>query len=192
MSTQSNRSDAPSAWNTLFGSDTRSSMFDSHRASFRRKALRLGLLGGATVAITMHLLTILFIALPRGIVGGVTAFFWSLVTAAPSIALDVVGAGMLGFVLAFAQLAVAALLYNGMRRAKPEFTRMVMTIDAAITGALIFAGVAYVAQIQDPFAAAGQGVAAFVVSLVPLLGGAVLGTLIARRTHAYFVERLGK
>lgn len=191
MSTQSNRSDAPSAWNTLFGSDTRSSMFDSHRASFRRKALRLGFLGGATVAIVMHLLTILFIALPRGIVGGVTAFFWSLVTAAPSIALDVLGAGVLGFVLAFALLAAGALIYGGLRRARPETTGLIITVDAVITGALVFGLVAYIAQVQNPLTALEQGGAAFIVSLVPLLGGAVLGAVIAKRTHAYFVERLG-
>lgn len=166
-------------------------MFDSHRASFRRKALRLGFLGGATVAIVMHLLTILFIALPRGIVGGVTAFFWSLVTAAPSIALDVLGAGVLGFVLAFALLAAGALIYGGLRRARPETTGLIITVDAVITGALVFGLVAYIAQVQNPLTALEQGGAAFIVSLVPLLGGAVLGAVIAKRTHAYFVERLG-
>jgi hypothetical protein len=191
MRSQINRASTQSAWNLLFGADAQSSLSDSHRASFRRKSLRLGIVGGATVVLVMHLLAILFIALPRGIVGGITAFFWSLVMTAPSIALDMIGAGMLGFVLALALLAVGAFIHGATRRMAPGVSRAIMLADAGITGALVFGVVAYVAQIQNPLTAITQGGAAFMVSLAPVCGGAVLGVLIAHRAHAYFVERLG-
>jgi hypothetical protein len=191
MSSQINRATKQSAWNLLFGPDAQSYPSDSHRASFRRKSLRLGIAGGATIVLVMHVLAILFIALPRGIVGGITAFFWSLVMTAPSIALDVIGAGMLGFVLALASLAVGALIHGATRRMAPGLSRAIMLADAGATGALVFGVVAYMAQIQNPLTAVSQGAAAFVVSLVPLFGGAVLGVLLAQRAHAYFVERLG-
>jgi hypothetical protein len=82
------------------------------RAWHRRAVTRSGIAGGAAAAAAMHVAMFVVNALPRGVVGGVTAFFWQIVTIVPLTLMHVVAGMALGYVVS-ALLSSLALALRG-------------------------------------------------------------------------------
>jgi hypothetical protein len=179
------------SWNAVFGASARANpLGDMYRASFRRKIPRTGFWLGALTAFVTHSIPMLVLSVPRGVIGGMTAYLWILVTLAPVIAVHVLVAALFGLALSLALLVTGTLLM-------PVLIRMLQTTGAraalmTLLGLLGFAAVTmFYAQLvgQNPLIATNGGVFGWLSAIAPALGGAALGVTVARRTAAYLVNR---
>lgn len=177
----------------VFDDTSTDALGDPHRRSFRRKAIRQG---GKAMVITvavMHLVTILFVVVPRGLFDGSFAFMWSLVNAAPTMLVHALAALIFGMFLSLVLLVAGSFVYGIFSRgALAPMRQPALSLKLAVLGLILTGAFAALAQVQNPFVAWDLGMAAFVPSLVPALGGALWGVLLARNLSAYLSERLPK
>ena len=140
-----------------------------HRASFRRMAIRHGGIAFAITATVMHLVEIVFLLIQRGKSDAPFAFMWSLFFALPSMLLHVAGGLLLGMALTIVLLADGALLHA-------MFGRLGVTqVGTALLGGVLTGAAVALLGVQNPLTAVNLGSNAFVLSLIPAVGGASVG-----------------
>ena len=177
-----------SDWQLIFGSSVRSSgrsnVPDVYRASFRRMMTRTGIAVGAATAASMHLMTFLVNALPRGVLGGLTALFWQIVTMVPLTMVYVLGGMLLGLLMNQVSMGIAVVLY---RRAP-----MLAEVLCAALGLAIFAFSVGSLAMPSLLAEADpryMTMSAVLALLTAAIGGGMLGLITVRRVRAYLTER---
>lgn len=144
-------------------------------------------------AAVMHIVTILFVVVPRGLFDGSFAFMWSLVNAVPTMLVHALGALIFGMFLSLVMLAVGTFVYGLFSRGALAPARQpAVSVKLAGLGLLLTSAFAALVQVQNPLVAWDLGVAALVPSLVPALGGALWGALLGQTLSAYLSERLAK
>lgn len=175
---------AQSAWGSVYGTWSGNGVPDVHRASFRRAMTRIGVMYGAATAASVHVAMFLVNAVPRGIVGGVTAFFWQVVTLVPLTIVHVLAGLVLGWLVNKICVAFSVAL-RGVDRG----------VNAALCGALGAAAFAVPAAVLAAPSLLLEADPRFVVAiqvLIPLvaaIGGGVLGVVTALRVRAYLEMR---
>lgn len=175
---------AESAWGSVYGARNGKGAPDAQRASFRRAMTRLGIAYGAATAASVHVVMFAVNASPRGVVGGVTAFFWQVVTLVPLTLVHVLAGLLLGLVVNKVCVALSVALRSGGAG-----------ITAAVCGVLGAAAFAVPAVLLAAPSMLLEADPRFLdliralITLVAALGGGMLGAATAMRARAYLAQR---